>query len=441
VARQVNTTGAIVVAAMLCVSFYTFVRQATDLTTIGGFTLHITDLLFGLAISCSLFGLKNWRDHSASERMLLFLSGLLLLSFCRGLVQAGNSAAGNAFRLYSVFTALIIFTYLWGRKLDPRWVFDKIIWLGWAIVLLGITRRILGLDAFIEDADPFEEARIIDASAALMLGQAAVIALHASLVGPRVGRGGKAFAFIIFFMAVLYSDQRTATFATIAGVIVILGFVPRRRDTTIFCLGMIVCAAGIGILAVASLSDGQLTGYLPHSLQMIVLEEGTFGWRLDQWQTYYQQWVDATAFDQIAGQPLGVSLAIGLGFSTLTELDRLAIPPHSEYLGLLLNAGAVGLLIFLLAPAFAFVDAIRISNNHQSRPPLVILAIAILVSQIVFSFSYSLDNEQGFLLAISVQIIAVVRGASRRVRVVRSRPAPMSVPIYPDGRQIFMRRT
>jgi hypothetical protein len=441
VTGHVNRTCAIAVAATLCVSFYTFVKQATDLTTIGGFTLHITDLLFGLAISCALLALKNWRDHSLSEKMLLVLSGLLFLSFCRGLGQVSGSDAGNAFRLYAVFTALIVFAYFWGRKLDPRWLFDKIIWVGWAIVFLGIARRILGLDAFVEDPDPFEEARILNSSAALLLGQAAVIALHASLIGPRVGRGWKVFAFIIFFGTVLYSDQRTATFATIAGTIAILGFVPRRRETTIFCLGIIVCAAGICTLALASLSDGQLTEYLPHSLQMIVLQEDTFGWRLDQWQTYFQQWVNATPLDQIIGQPLGVSLAIGLGFSTLTELDRLAIPPHSEYLGLLLNAGAVGLLIFLLAFIFAFIDAIRVSGKHQDRPPLVILATSILVSQIVFSFSYSLDNEQGLLLAISVQIIAVAREASCRVRVVQPLGSPVSVPLYPHGRQTFVRRT
>jgi hypothetical protein len=434
VARYGDRTCASVVLASLCVSFYTYVRQATELTTIGSFTLHITDVLFALIIAWSLLGLKNWRGHSLSETLLLFLWSLLLLNFCRGLIQLGSAAAGNAFRLYAVFTALIIFVVFWGRKLDYRWVFDTLMSLGWAIVLLAMARLVLGLNAFVQNVDPYGEPRILNSAAALMLGQAGLIALHGSLVGPRVGRGWKALAFAIFSATLFLSDQRTATFATIAGAIALVSFVPRRQSTTISCMAMIACTAGIGIVALAWLSDSELAEYLPRSLQMIVLEQGTFAWRLDQWQIYFQQWADSTLFDQIVGQPLGLARAIGLGFSTLTELNPLALPAHSEYLQLLLNGGALGLLTFVLVPISAFVDASFISRGDRPFPAPVILAIAILVSQIVFSFSYSLDNEQGLLLAISVQIIAVARTASDRVRTMRTRPLRAEFPIYPHGR-------
>jgi hypothetical protein len=88
----------------------------------------------------------------------------------------------------------------------------------------------------------------------------------------------------------------------------------------------------------------------------------------------------------------------------------------------------------VLVPISAFVDASFISKGDRPFPAPVILAIAILVSQIVFSFSYSLDNEQGLLLAISVQIIAVARTASDRVRTMRTRPLRAEFPIYPHGR-------
>ena len=177
-ARSVNRMCGVVVLATLCVSFYTDVREATALTSIGGFNLHITDILFGLIISWSLFGLKNWRGHSPSETLLFVLGGMLFMSFLRGVVEAGGAAAGVAFRMYAVFVALIIFTFFWGRKLNYGWVFDKIIWLGWAIVFLGIARLVLGLGAFIQNQGPVEEPRIFDSAAALILGQAALIALH-----------------------------------------------------------------------------------------------------------------------------------------------------------------------------------------------------------------------------------------------------------------------
>ena len=437
--RSVNRTCRIVVLATLSVSFYTYVRQETEFTSIGSFNLHITDALFGLILFCSLFGLENRRGRSPAEMMLLFLSGLLLLSFSRGVIEAGNAAAGNAFRLYSVFTALIIFMYFWGRKLDYQWVFDKIIWLGWAVVFLGIARIVLGLDAFVRNPDPFEEPRIFNSAAALLLGQAALIALYRSMMQPSARRSWNALCFTIFFATILLSNQRTATFATIAGVIAIVSLAARRRETTIICAGIIACAVGIGILAIASLSDGELTKYLPHSLQMIASQEGSYGWRLDQWQIYFQQWVDATPFDQIVGQPFGIARAVGLKFSTLKQVDPLVLPAHSGYLQFLLNVGVIGLLIFISVLVFAFADAIVVLKGHQSYSPLVVLAVAILVSQVVFSFSYSFEGEQGLPLAISVQIIALAREASARVRLVQPRSV-LPVPLYVDRPQSSKQR-
>jgi len=193
------------------------------------------------------------------------------------------------------------------------------------------------------------------------------------------------------------------------------------------------------MLAIASLSDGELTKYLPHSLQMIASQEGSYGWRLDQWQIYFQQWVDATPFDQIVGQPFGIARAVGLKFSTLKQVDPLVLPAHSGYLQFLLNVGVIGLLIFISVLVFAFADAIVVLKGHQSYSPLVVLAVAILVSQVVFSFSYSFEGEQGLPLAISVQIIALAREASARVRLVQPRSV-LPVPLYVDRPQSSKQR-
>jgi hypothetical protein len=433
-----NRIGNGVVIVTLCVAFYSYVREATELTNIGGFNLHITDLLFALIIFWSLFGLKNWRSHSASETMAVVLSGMLFLSFFRGVIDVGT-AAGVAFRMYAVFAALIVFAFFWGRKLAYEWIFAKIVWLGWAIVFLGIARHVLGLRAFVQNLDPIEEPRIFNSAAALMLGQAALVALHGSLMQSSARRSWAACCFVVFFATVILSDQRTAMFATIAGLLTILTFVPRERNTAVLCTGLLACAAGVGIVGIAFFSAGQLTEYLPRSLQMIVLQEGSFGWRLDQWQTYVQQWVDARFFDQLIGQPFGVTLVIARGFSTLTHVDSLALPAHNGYLQLLVNVGAIGLLIFLLMLVFAFTEAILVLKGNQRRSPLVVLGLAILISQIVFSFSYSLDGEQGLLLAIAVQIIAVARQAVGGGRVVPPRSAPVPMALYSEHGHPFAR--
>lgn len=432
-----NTICKGVVIVTLCVAFYSYVREATELTNIGGFNLHITDLLFALIIFWSLFGLKNWHGHSASETMALVLSGMLFLSFFRGVIEVGT-AAGVAFRMYAVFAALMSFAFFWGRKLDYEWIFAKIVWLGWAIVFLGIARHVLGLRAFVQTLDPIEEPRIFNSAAALMLGQAALIALHGCLKQSSARRSWAAISFVVFFATVILSDQRTAIFAMIAGLFTILALVPRERDTAVLCTGLFACAAGVGTVSLAFFSGGQLTEYLPRSLQMIVLQEGSFGWRLVQWQTYVQQWADAGVIDQLVGQPFGVTLVIARGFSTLTHVDSLALPAHNGYLQLLLNVGAIGLVISLLMLIFAITDGILVLKGKW-RSPLVVPGLAILISQMVFSFSYSLDGEQGLLLAIAVQIIAVARQADGDCRAVPPRSVPVQMALYSEHGQPFAR--
>jgi O-antigen ligase len=250
-----------------------------------------------------------------------------------------------------------------------------------------------------------------------MLGQAALIALHGWLAGPSDARRWKAVTFIVFFAAVLVSNQRTATFATIGGVIAILSFVPRRRDTTILGAAIIACALGIGVLGIALLSGKDMTEYLPRSLQMVVLEQGSYGWRLDQWDIYFQMYLDAPLLDQMVGQPFGVLRVIGLGFSTLTQQDPRVLPAHSEYLQLLLDVGAAGLLIFVLVTSLAFAQAVAARKEDRRSSALVGLAAAIVVSQMIFSYSYSFGSEQGLLLALSVQIVSGTGVLRRRAQV------------------------
>jgi len=443
VVRSVNRTCAIAVLATLGVALYTDVTQATYLATIGGFTVHTIDVLFFVIILCSAAGVKNLGRRSLLEMLLLSLGVLLLLSFFRGVLQVGNSAAGVAFRMYTVLTALIIFSYVWGRRLDYEWLFDWIVRLGLGISLLGVARLVFGVHAFISDPTWVAgdlEPRIFSAASALMLGQAALTALYMSLTRKRTGLPWYGLAFVFFFAIVVISNQRTATFSTIAGALALLAFMPRKQTTTLMCAGTLACVSGIAVFALGSVSGGSLTHYLPRSLQMIVLEEGSFGWRLDQWDVYFQAYANGPFLDKIIGQPFGVLRVMGLGFSTLTDVNPLVLPAHSGYLQLLLNVGAMGLLVFVSVLVLAFAQAIAVWKEHRHARSLVGLAIAILVTQTVYSFTYSFDNEQGLLLAVAVLIIACARPLPRRVRVLQTKAAFLQDPLDIAGRQIPVQR-
>src|SRR5581483_3550031 len=93
---QHSRTFSLLVWAWIFVSFYMFATQKSMLTSIGGFTLHITDLLFFLAaLYCVPASFYRWRR--SPEFILLLFYVLLVLSFMRGSLVA-PAAAGVEFR-------------------------------------------------------------------------------------------------------------------------------------------------------------------------------------------------------------------------------------------------------------------------------------------------------------------------------------------------------
>src|SRR5215469_13943461 len=132
-------TAPVVVLATLGVAMQDYVRQWDELGTIGNFTLHVGDLLFALTmIYCGAVGLR--RHYSLLEFLNLLLCAVIVVNFARGMAVVGVAAAGVQFRLFGGFIAGSLFVFLMHRRLDIEWVFDKIVLLGWGILILSIAR-------------------------------------------------------------------------------------------------------------------------------------------------------------------------------------------------------------------------------------------------------------------------------------------------------------
>jgi O-antigen ligase len=409
-------TSPIVVIATLAISFYLAVTQWSALAVIGGFTFHITDLFFGLAaIYCVVGFAITGRRPSVLESLLLTLCGLLFLNFGRGVVEASYNAAGVQFRNFSGFIAVIAFMYFWGREFKLDWILNMFLVLGWAIALLGLTRLALGNpEAFVrEELDLFREPRIFNAPTALMLGEVALIAFNRMLSTPQGSRREwYAGSLTVFLGLLLISQQRTATFATLAGLAVISAFAPGYyRSRMIATTGVVFLAGCMLFWVVWIASSGDISPYIPRAFSMIEQEDSTFGWRLEQWDDYGEVYSREPLFDQIIGQPMG---ALRLVADTDSVLFVVA---HNEYVQVLLSAGAVGALLYGLVMMWASMQGLM-RLRSASSPDLssrLRLAVAILSSHIVFSIGYILPNEQGLLLAIALQLIAPAPGFTRKI--------------------------
>src|SRR5260370_24617753 len=143
-------TAPIVIVATLGVALYDYIRMWDEIGVIGNFTLHVSDLLFGLMmIYCSAWALGRWR-HSPLEYLNLLLCGVHVLNFARGMMAVGVAPAGIHFRLlYAGYVGAALFAFLMHRRIDIHWVLDKFVLLGWGIVLLSAARLVFGLNAFI----------------------------------------------------------------------------------------------------------------------------------------------------------------------------------------------------------------------------------------------------------------------------------------------------
>jgi O-antigen ligase len=398
----------------LATSMYLYVTQFSELTVIGGFTLHITDVLFAvIMLYCISGALSRWY-YSPLELALLVLCSLLIFSFGRGVVALGAAASGAQFRAsFAGFISFVAFVYFWGRDLNADWVFNKIVLLGWGIVVLSGARLVLGLDAFIlEQLDPLYEFRTLNGAAALMLGEAALIAFNQSLSATRVGqRWLKWITFVVFVITLLISDQRTAIFATVVGIAVIGTFIPRQYRAAILLVGSILCISGLIIFCAGWIeSSGDITEYLPNAVSLVLRAEGTFGWRIAQWEHYLYVYSQGSLLDQMIGQPLGMVTR------SAEKNSSLSVMAHNEYVQLLLTAGVVGTVLFLVVLTHAVIKCVALLRNTycpnaQSR---LRLSVAIIASHAVFSVGYVLPNEQGLLLAIALQLCTAKRYAGPR---------------------------
>ena len=410
-----------------------YIRQWDEIGVIGSFTLHVADLLFAFTmIYCSVWALGRWR-YSPLEYLNLLLSAILILNFARGMVAVGSAPAGVHFRsLYVGYVSAALFVFLMHRRIDSHWVLDKVVLLGWGIVALSVARLAFGLNAFLDPAflaintEAFGLNRTLNSDGALMLGEATLIVvsrLGALPPGPK--RSRMTATFVTFVSALLISNQRSATVATLAGMGAVLAAWPQRRRSVVLAAGsFVLITAGAAVYGTWIAARGDIMSLFPRAIDMLgsdwTLDNETYVWRTIQWQSYIDFYGHETLWDQIMGLPLGAILALR---SNLDEM--LQVSPHSGYIALLMDAGIVGVVLFVSMLIVGVTKGIMLLRRGPSGGTFrsdVGLAIAILISLAVFSYTYVVSNEHGLLLAIALQIIATAPGFAGRPALSRQGP-------------------
>lgn len=417
-------TAPAVVLLMLGVALYMYIRQWTEIGVVGTFTLHITDPLFAvITLYCAGGALRHWR-YSPLECLNLTVCGVIVLNFTRGLVGLDVAAAGVEFRNFNWFVAAGLFTYLMYGALDRDWIFDKVVLLGWGLVLLSVARLVFGLDAFIATAtvEFLGEARTLNSDAALMLCIAVFIVLSRfTRLKPGSRRCWSGVTFLVFVATLLISNQRTAIVACLAGIGVIVATQPRRQLRIAVIMGSPAVVIGAVVAyGIWLATAGDITPYVPSAITMLSSDDSSYAWRINQWQDLIDLYQQAPLIDQLIGAPLGSVRFLALR----SDLGNLQVMGHSEYIELLMDAGAVGVLLFVVMLISAMAKGILILKRRTgdgAGSNNVSLAMAMVTSYAVYSYTYMLPDPQGLLFALALQIIGTAPTYSRRI--FRSVPA------------------
>ena len=391
---------------------YTYVRNLSELANIGGYTLHIDDLLFIFVVIYCVAGAGRQVNRSFGSLALLALSAILLLNFVRGASEVGLKDAGVAFRNSSTFVSVSIFICFWFSRLDAQWVLNKVYQFGWLIVVLAVIRTVFGWDALMAAAakiDPFAEPRILDSGATFMLGTAAMIALSDALwLNSRMTRWWRGISFLIFLAVVLATDQRTATFTTIGGcVVTVLLSRPHQRRLAILCgvAGIVILSFIFSAIFIAS--SGDVNSVLPKSINMMTEEDSTYTWRIVQWELYLNSYWDASSISQLIGFPAGEIRSIALRAPPDDiEAKMLTAVPHNGYVNFLITAGFIGLCLFLVALVGSLFKSLYLLLRVQADKRFG-LAVALIIAIAIYSYAYPI-NESGILLAIAIGIIDTI---------------------------------
>jgi len=263
-----------VVLAILGAAMYYYMRQWDLIGLIRNFNLHVIDVLFAFTmIYCAASAVGRWR-YSPLEYLNVLLCGILIVNFARGMAAVSFALAGVHFRYAAGFVAASLFVFFMPRRIDIDWLFDKVVLLGWGIVLVSVARLALGLNTFVApeavNTNPeVFEGRFLDSGAALMLGEASLIVFYrigALPVGQK--RRRMTAIFLVFFAVVLISNQRSATAATLIGIGAIIAAFPRQRRKVVFPFGgFVIVAASAAVYGAWIAAGGDLSSWLPEQSQ------------------------------------------------------------------------------------------------------------------------------------------------------------------------------
>ncbi|MGH3666005.1 MAG: O-antigen ligase family protein [Egibacteraceae bacterium] len=362
----------------------------------GGFTVTYFDALFTAMAAAGVARLLRVRRLTWSQRGLVAICLLVLLSVMRGVGPNGVDAAVREARNFLYFFG----GALYFSTVDPTEQLREAVGRWWTIAAMGLAAIVLvrwgALAAGLPPVGVLTRSveaggiRVIDNRNTLVIVEAMMMIIPLWLGG--TAQRWERSLLIGFLPILILLQHRTIWIVTIVGIVLI---VFRGRTVGNKALAAIVGAAvviGIGVLATLPEPGAEDAGVVERSPS----DSGTLEWR-------YQSWVNLVFSDWEAA-----SLAAGRPFGGAYERQvngyKVSTVPHNFYVETLLRIGVVGLVLMAALYAYALRRMHRGRHGNQQQLLSSETLFVILVLQLVYITFWTPDVEQGVLLGLALAL-------------------------------------
>jgi hypothetical protein len=328
---------------------------------------------------------------------LLVFSGVLALSFARGVSAFGVQHATNEFREFFYFLTALAFSVSFpfsrlAKDIPLVGVMGGSLLMAVALVRLSSIHQ---LDI---------EHRPLPSYAALAIGEAFFLGWF-WLRGIRGARYWQwlVLSFLPFSFFMLHRSVWICLLTGLAGLLV-FDARGRKKLLSFLAIGGVGLAIGVGLFFQEKIARG-----LDGAVTETTSEDSTFVWRLEGWVALLSPDSDVHLFDLMAGRPMGSGYARRLGDSVLnTEEIEAGVIPHNYFVSVFLRGGIAGLAAFVLLYAALLKNLFR-SLRQDPDNAYAASFLVILLVQLAYYIPYSADFIQGLLLGGAITLCAALR--------------------------------
>jgi hypothetical protein len=392
----------VVFVAMLVVAWIpaSAITESISLSlSLSGFKVSALDVLVAIMAVTAIVRLLSHGARNLACGLALILLLLLVIHIARGVPDFGPQTAVNSARSTFYFVSALAFAATvpggWGKG-----VWKVIVAAGMALSLVAVpfwlSRGLGSSESMVIHNGELVTARPLVAAGAIVIVQAAILAL--AIRWPSAGSAP--YVAIACAGGVLLLQHRTVWVAGL--VAAIIGFFAWATRTDRHGDRLVLATVGV-LLLLLPLAGWAFTRSDPlvRSAKEVTYGKSTLTWRETGWRELLDSHHSPSAL--AIGEPSGTSYNRRI-YST--EVDASA---HNGYLETYLRFGIPGLLILLWLGVLLWLRRRRISAATGLDTRTISL---LLLTQALFSFTFSLDAVQGIISGVLIAGLGVA-GARR----------------------------